>query len=87
MKIVLRRDIEPPQMHGRVLMTREADVPNFTGLLSLEQRGKRTVVEEAVGILQANAMPAGDFRDWPAIEAWARGLAEGLQPPTANVMR
>lgn len=27
-----------------------------------------------------NALPAGDFRDWPAIEAWARGIAKELQP-------
>jgi len=26
------------------------------------------------------AMPAGDFRDWPAIEAWATGIAEALEP-------
>jgi menaquinone-dependent protoporphyrinogen oxidase len=26
------------------------------------------------------AMPAGDFRDWPAIEAWATGIADALQP-------
>jgi menaquinone-dependent protoporphyrinogen oxidase len=26
------------------------------------------------------AMPAGDFRDWPAIEAWAEGIARELQP-------
>ena len=25
------------------------------------------------------AMPAGDFRDWPAIEAWAREIATALQ--------
>jgi menaquinone-dependent protoporphyrinogen oxidase len=25
------------------------------------------------------AMPAGDFRDWPAIEAWATGIAETLE--------
>jgi menaquinone-dependent protoporphyrinogen oxidase len=25
------------------------------------------------------AMPAGDFRDWPAIEAWAEGIATQLQ--------
>ncbi len=24
------------------------------------------------------AMPAGDFRDWPAIAAWARGIAQEL---------
>lgn len=29
------------------------------------------------------ALPAGDFRDWPAIEAWARGIARSLQPAGA----
>jgi menaquinone-dependent protoporphyrinogen oxidase len=24
------------------------------------------------------AMPTGDFRDWPEIEAWARGIAQAL---------
>lgn len=27
-----------------------------------------------------NALPAGDFRDWPAIEAWAETIARELQP-------
>jgi len=27
-----------------------------------------------------NALPVGDFRDWPAIEAWAAGIARELQP-------
>jgi menaquinone-dependent protoporphyrinogen oxidase len=26
-----------------------------------------------------DALPAGDFRDWPAIEAWAGGIARELQ--------
>lgn len=25
------------------------------------------------------ALPAGDFRDWPAVEAWAEGIARELQ--------
>lgn len=29
------------------------------------------------------ALPAGDFRDWEAIEAWARGVAEDLTASTA----
>jgi menaquinone-dependent protoporphyrinogen oxidase len=29
------------------------------------------------------ALPAGDFRDWPAIEAWAGGIAHDLQPVAA----
>lgn len=31
-----------------------------------------------------DALPAGDFRDWPAIEAWAEGIARELR--TAPVM-
>jgi menaquinone-dependent protoporphyrinogen oxidase len=27
-----------------------------------------------------NALPAGDFRDWPAIEAWAEEIATSLVP-------
>jgi menaquinone-dependent protoporphyrinogen oxidase len=29
------------------------------------------------------ALPAGDFRDWPQIEAWAAGIARQLQPVPA----
>jgi menaquinone-dependent protoporphyrinogen oxidase len=28
-----------------------------------------------------NALPAGDFRDWEAIERWAHGIADELAPP------
>lgn len=27
------------------------------------------------------ALPAGDFRDWPAIDAWAEGIARDLRAP------
>ena len=27
-----------------------------------------------------DSMPSGDFRDWPAIDAWAEGIARDLQP-------
>jgi menaquinone-dependent protoporphyrinogen oxidase len=30
-----------------------------------------------------NALPAGDFRDWPTIEAWAETIARDLQPVRA----
>jgi menaquinone-dependent protoporphyrinogen oxidase len=30
-----------------------------------------------------NALPSGDFRDWPAIEAWSEGIARELQPVRA----
>jgi hypothetical protein len=29
------------------------------------------------------AMPYGDFRDWPEIEAWAVGIARELSPVPA----
>lgn len=29
-------------------------------------------------------MPAGDFRDWPEIEAWAKGIARELQEAAAQ---
>jgi len=31
------------------------------------------------------ALPAGDFRDWPAIEAWAEGISRQLQKVGASV--
>ena len=31
-----------------------------------------------------NALPAGDFRDWPAIEAWADGIARELEAVPAG---
>jgi menaquinone-dependent protoporphyrinogen oxidase len=30
-----------------------------------------------------NALPAGDFRDWPTIEAWAETIARDLRPVAA----
>jgi menaquinone-dependent protoporphyrinogen oxidase len=30
------------------------------------------------------ALPTGDFRDWPAIEAWAEAIASELQPVTVR---
>jgi menaquinone-dependent protoporphyrinogen oxidase len=29
-------------------------------------------------------LPSGDFRDWPAIEAWAEGIARELKPALAT---
>jgi len=31
-----------------------------------------------------NALPAGDFRDWPTIEAWAKSIARDLQEPVGT---
>jgi menaquinone-dependent protoporphyrinogen oxidase len=30
-----------------------------------------------------NLLPAGDFRDWDAIEVWAREIAAMIGPPIA----
>ncbi len=32
-----------------------------------------------------DAIPAGDFRDWPEIEAWARSIADALSPLPTRV--
>jgi menaquinone-dependent protoporphyrinogen oxidase len=49
----------------------------------VERLGARFVRLPAI----REALPAGDFRDWPAIEAWASGIARELQRdrPTATV--
>jgi menaquinone-dependent protoporphyrinogen oxidase len=33
-----------------------------------------------------DALPAGDFRDWPEIEAWARSIADDLTPVEAELV-
>lgn len=40
------------------------------------------MAERFMSILPAakNALPRGDFRDWPAIDAWADEIAAALQP-------
>lgn len=38
------------------------------------------IAEKVMALTPARrAMPAGDFRDWPQIEAWADGIARALQ--------
>ena len=39
------------------------------------------LAERFMGLMPAakNALPAGDFRDWPAIDAWAEGIASDLR--------
>lgn len=46
----------------------------FAGRLD---RGRLNVFEKAIVI--ALRAPEGDFRDWDAIRAWSRGIAEALQ--------
>jgi menaquinone-dependent protoporphyrinogen oxidase len=44
-----------------------------------------SILERLTRLLPAvrDALPAGDFRDWPAIEAWAHGIARELEAERA----
>jgi len=48
--------------------------PNAEPIGFMERLGARFLKMPAV----REALPAGDFRDWPAIEAWAEGIAHQL---------
>jgi menaquinone-dependent protoporphyrinogen oxidase len=45
----------------------------------------RNMAERFIRMMPAarNILPVGDFRDWPAIEAWAREIADTLRAPAA----
>jgi menaquinone-dependent protoporphyrinogen oxidase len=45
------------------------------------------MAEHAMSLMPAakNALPKGDFRDWPAIDAWADRIAAELVPTTSAV--
>jgi len=57
----------------------------FLGAFDPDDPAKVTS-ERLVRLLPAvkNALPAGDFRDWAAIEAWAREIAKTLASPVAT---
>jgi menaquinone-dependent protoporphyrinogen oxidase len=46
----------------------------------------RGLAERFVALMPAarDALPEGDFRDWPEIEAWAAEIAGALQPTSAG---
>lgn len=54
----------------------------FTGALD---RGRLSLIDKMVA--RAVKAPDGDFRDWPAIRAWAHGVADALDAgvPAARV--
>jgi menaquinone-dependent protoporphyrinogen oxidase len=45
----------------------------------------RSMPERLLRLMPAskNILPAGDFRDWPAIEAWAHEIAASLRSPVS----
>ncbi len=53
-------------------------IPQTAGI----SRERATIAERLVARIPAirEALPAGDFRDWPVIEAWARKIARELKP-------
>ena len=61
------------------LHTRDHHV--FFGAYERDQKPKG-LAERFVSLMPAarNALPSGDFRDWPEIEGWAAGIAAQLQP-------
>jgi len=50
-------------------------------------RENATIAERLVTRIPAirEALPSGDFRDWPAIEAWAHKIASELKPALVGV--
>jgi menaquinone-dependent protoporphyrinogen oxidase len=62
--------------------TKPKDHRVFLGAFDPDDPAKVTS-ERLVRLLPAvkKALPAGDFRDWDAIEAWAREIAETLASP------
>jgi menaquinone-dependent protoporphyrinogen oxidase len=67
-------DEEPVDVAPTLAATRARGHQVFAGRLD---RHRLRFAEKAVVL--AFRVPDGDFRDWAAIEAWARGIAEDLQ--------
>lgn len=57
----------------------------FFGAYEADQKPKG-LAERFVSLMPAarNALPSGDFRDWPEIDAWAAAIAAELQPVAAG---
>ena len=53
----------------------DAGAASFRRQASLQQH-----LAEAGELVKGIKAPTGDFRDWNAIESWATGIAQALQP-------
>jgi menaquinone-dependent protoporphyrinogen oxidase len=71
----------PKEFERLVAAVRPRGTMVFFG--SLDPRAKPIgLAERFMALMPAakNALPAGDFRDWPAIDAWVDGIALALAP-------
>ena len=68
---------EPKQFAEYEALIKPRGMRVFFGALDMARlRGRDRMVRLIPAV--EDVMPAGDFRDWPAIEAWAEGIAREL---------
>lgn len=75
----LKPDQQPVDVGSVVSVTRAREHRTFAGVLD---RHRLSFGERAV--VAALRAPYGDFRDWAAVEAWARDIAAGLWVPSGE---
>lgn len=69
----------PQEFNEFAELIRPRDEKIFFGAYDPEHPGATFAERMAIKVPAIRAsMPAGDFRDWPAIEAWAEGIAREL---------
>jgi menaquinone-dependent protoporphyrinogen oxidase len=63
----------PPRLEGLVASLQAREICVFHGKIDL-----RRLPPEARAVIKAAALPRGDFRDWEAIKAWSKAIAQAL---------
>jgi len=78
----VRTAAEPRELPEREATVAPREHHIFWGALDRSSLGP---LESLIFVMPAarKAIPEGDFRDWPEIEAWARDIARGLLEPVA----
>ena len=72
-------DTSPPDVAGLCQLVRAVEHKTFAGALDRAELGLgERIVTKAV------KAPYGDYRDWAAIDRWARGIAGHLTPAAAK---